>query len=77
MTEKTETKETEEVESMAKPVTGPEIVEQEGPSLDPQKEDPGVLESYGTFPVWMLKTIHNLTPDFLIEKSPAKKKFRI
>ena len=37
-------------------------------------EDPGLLESHGSFPVWMLKLIHLLTPDFLISKTPPKKK---
>lgn len=62
---------------MAKPVTGPEYVEEEGLPVDPKKEDPGVLESYGSFPVWMLKAIHTVTPDFLIRKTPPKKKLRI
>ncbi len=74
MAEDTEVKQTEET---PKPATGPGFAEGETPSLDPTKEDPGVLESYGSFPVWMLKTIHVLTPDFLIRKTPPKKKLRI
>jgi len=74
MTEDTEVKDSEET---PKPDTGPEFIEEEGPSMDPEKEDPGIMESYGTFPVWMLKSIHALTPDFLIRKTPPKKKFRI
>ena len=38
------------------------------------KEDPGLLESVGSFPVWMLKIIDVITPDFLIKKAPPPKK---
>ncbi len=37
-------------------------------------EDPGLLESHGSFPVWLLKIIHLITPKFLISKTPPKKK---
>ena len=37
------------------------------------KEDPGLMESIGTFPVWMLKIIDVITPDFLIKKPPPPK----
>ncbi len=37
-------------------------------------EDPGLLESHGSFPVWLLKLIHLITPGFLISKTPPKKK---
>lgn len=39
-----------------------------------QKEEPGLMESYGSFPVWSLKLIDAITPDFLISKEPAEKK---
>ncbi len=39
-----------------------------------ETEEPGILESYGTFPVWLLKIIQLITPDFLISKTPPKKK---
>lgn len=39
-----------------------------------QKEEPGLMESYGSFPVWSLKLIDALTPEFLISKEPVKKK---
>ena len=39
-----------------------------------QKEEPGLMESYGSFPVWTLKLINALTPEFLISKEPLKKK---
>ena len=39
-----------------------------------QKEEPGLMESYGSFPVWSLKLIDALTPEFLISKGPIKKK---
>ena len=38
------------------------------------KEDPGFMESIGSFPVWMLKIIDVITPDFLIKKTPPPKK---
>jgi hypothetical protein len=41
---------------------------------EPQKEEPELWESYGSFPVWSLKLINALTPDFLITKSPAPKR---
>ena len=37
------------------------------------KEDPGIMESIGSFPVWMLKIIDVVTPDFLIKKAPPQK----
>jgi hypothetical protein len=37
------------------------------------KEDPGFMESIGSFPVWMLKIIDLITPDFLIKKAPPQK----
>ena len=40
----------------------------------PQKEEPALWESYGSFPVWILKLISALTPSFLISKSPAPKR---
>ena len=39
-----------------------------------QKEEPGLMESYGSFPVWSLKLIDALTPEFLITKGPVEKK---
>jgi hypothetical protein len=42
--------------------------------IKPPKEEPALWESYGSFPVWTLKLINALTPDFLIEKSPAPKR---
>jgi len=39
-----------------------------------RKEDPGFMESIGSFPVWMLKIIDVFTPDFLIKKVPPPKK---
>ena len=38
------------------------------------KRDPGLMESIGSFPVWMLKIIDVITPDFLIKKTPPPKK---
>lgn len=55
----------------------PEFLEEETGRLDPRKEDPGMMESYGTFPVWMLKGIQMLTPDALVQKNPTKKKYRV
>ena len=39
-----------------------------------QKEEPRLKESYGSFPVWTLKLIDALTPEFLITKGPVEKK---
>ncbi len=39
-----------------------------------QKEEPGMMESYGSFPVWSLKWIDALTPKFLISKEPIEKR---
>lgn len=44
------------------------------PDSPKQKEEPGLMESYGSFPVWSLKLINALTPDFLITKGPVEKK---
>jgi hypothetical protein len=44
------------------------------PDAPEQKEEPGLMESYGSFPVWSLKLIDALTPEFLITKGPVKKK---
>ena len=37
------------------------------------KEDPGLMESIGSFPVWMLKIIDVITPNFFIKKAPPQK----
>ena len=47
--------------------------ENKPPDAPKQKEEPGLMESYGSFPVWSLKLIDALTPEFLISKSPAEK----
>lgn len=50
------------------------------PSPPPEtelKEEPGLLESVGSFPCWMLKMIDAVTPDFLRTKEPPKKNYRI
>ena len=39
-----------------------------------QKKEPGLFDYIGSFPVWMLRIIDALTPDFLISKTPPKKK---
>lgn len=36
--------------------------------------EPGILDSYGSFPVWLLRLIQLITPSFLISKTPPKKK---
>ena len=38
-----------------------------------KKNDPALMESIGTFPVWMLKIIDLITPGFLIKKIPPRK----
>lgn len=37
------------------------------------QEEPGLCDTIGSFPVWMLKIIDALTPDFLRTPSPGKK----
>jgi len=39
-----------------------------------ETEGPGIMENYGSFPMWLLKIIQLITPDFLISKTPPKKK---
>ena len=51
---------------MAEPIHPPEIKLETD-----QKEVLGLLETYGTFPIWMLKAIQAVTPDFLMEQSQA------
>ena len=48
----------------------------ENPKKTPEAEggEPGILESYGSFPVWLLRLIQLITPSFLISKTPPKKK---
>ena len=48
--------------------------EQNSSDISEQKEEPGLMESYGSFPVWSLKLIDALTPEFLISKEPVEKK---
>lgn len=50
-------------------MTDPKKTETQSP-----KEEPALLESYGSFPVWLLKLISAVTPGFLISKSPAPKR---
>jgi len=42
--------------------------------ISEQKKEPGLMESYGSFPVWSLKLIDAITPEFLISKEPVEKK---
>lgn len=48
----------------------------EDPNKTPEREggEPGILESYGSFPVWLLRLIQLITPSFLVSKTPPKKK---
>jgi len=48
--------------------------EKNSSDISEQKEEPGLMESYGSFPVWSLKLIDALTPEFLISKEPVEKK---
>ncbi|MFQ5673872.1 MAG: hypothetical protein ACE5G9_12330 [Nitrospinales bacterium] len=51
------------------------LPEQDSPKKTAAQEtEPGLLDSYGSFPVWMLKIIDLVTPDFLIHKPPPEKK---
>tara|TARA_B000000460_G_scaffold111242_1_gene78062 strand:- start:182 stop:358 length:177 start_codon:yes stop_codon:yes gene_type:complete len=42
--------------------------------ISEQKKEPRLMESYGSFPVWSLKLIDAITPEFLISKEPVEKK---
>ncbi|QPJ63873.1 MAG: hypothetical protein G3M78_04825 [Candidatus Nitrohelix vancouverensis] len=57
-----QTKSTEE--QKAEPKVKPE---------DVKPEDMGMLDSYGSFPIWLLKGIQLVTPEFLISKTPPPK----
>ncbi len=46
---------------------------EEAISGEKAKEELGMLDSYGSFPVWMLKGIQLITPDILITKTPPQK----
>ncbi len=48
--------------------------EKNSSDISEQKEEPGLMESYGSFPVWSLKLIDAITPEFLISKEPVEKK---
>ena len=48
--------------------------EKNSSDISEQKEEPGLMESYGSFPVWSLKLIDTLTPEFLISKEPIEKR---
>ena len=52
----------------------PEARELSGKTPETEGGEPGILESYGSFPVWMLRLIQLITPSFLISKTPPKKK---
>ena len=49
-------------------------IEKEASGKPIEKEEPGLMESYGSFPVWSLKLIDALTPEFLISKEPIEKR---
>lgn len=55
------------------PDTEPQQKEKADPSA-PQADELGLFDSYGSFPVWLLRIIDMLTPDALIKKTPPKKK---
>ena len=48
--------------------------EKNSSNISAQKKEPGLMESYGSFPVWSLKLIDALTPEFLISKEPIEKR---
>ena len=52
----------------------PETREDPKKTQETEGGEPGILESYGSFPVWMLRLIQLVTPSFLISKTPPKKK---
>ncbi len=52
----------------------PEIQKQPNKTPEVENAEPGILDNYGSFPVWMLRLIQLITPSFLISKTPPKKK---
>ena len=48
--------------------------EKNSSDISEQKDEPRLMESYGSFPVWSLKLIDALTQEFLISKEPVEKK---
>lgn len=40
---------------------------------EPVAQEPGMTDSIGSFPVWLLKIIDAFTPGFLISEPPKKK----
>ena len=48
--------------------------EKNSSDISEQKDEPTLMESYGSFPVWSLKLIDAITPEFLISKEPVEKK---
>jgi hypothetical protein len=52
----------------------PETREDQNKAPETESAEPGILENYGSFPVWMLRLIQLITPSFLISKTPPKKK---
>lgn len=52
----------------------PETRQVKNPGPKTESGEPGIMDNYGTFPVWLLKLIQLITPSFLISKTPPKKK---
>ena len=52
----------------------PETRKDHNKTQETEGGEPGILESYGSFPVWLLRLIQLITPSFLISKTPPKKK---
>jgi hypothetical protein len=40
-------------------------------------DEPGLMDTVGSFPYFILKVINTVTPDFLRTKEPPKKNYRI
>ena len=45
----------------------------DGVQQNSKKNDPALMESIGTFPVWMLKIIDLITPSFFDKEDPPSK----
>ena len=52
----------------------PKTEEEKEKTATVEVEDPGLLDTFGSFPVWMLKVIQLVTPNSLISKTPPEKK---
>jgi hypothetical protein len=49
-----------------------EIPEKQNIPVPPEQKEPGLMDYYGSFPVWLLKIIDLLTPSIFKKPAPPK-----